>query len=356
MASGSSEIDTYSWYRSLPLSNDTLPYPTGTMFAVGECTFLKPYSFWQYQSTSGFTDTSTMSVAFTTYVDQSLQSTTASVTSSINYNLRQFVSTVPLVRWVSANVTQFSTFTYTSSFLNLQSTIVSSITSTVMSNFTSSGLFGYTTSNIYGTCVPYRYFSTIPILLSSFLSTINSNFISTSSSTIGGLSISSLYAPSFPYDFVSTASNVPYPVTIEFSNLNLGYSIKRLLDTTNYNVFVECQYNIYISTQTSATTHTWISSIGRFGGTSIAFGGAYRGRTTITKAGNGQYMEIYTKQMFTPDKTPNELTANYNDLYNMNCHITQQAGSSDNNVYIEIYAPGENNYTVTLVPRNESNY
>jgi hypothetical protein len=326
------------------------------MFAVGDCTFLKPYSFWQYQSTSGFTDTSTMSVAFTTYVEQSLQSTTASVTSSINYNLRQFISTVPLVKWVSGNITEVSSFTYTSSFLNWQSTILSTVTSTVMSNFTSSGLFGYTSSNIYGACVPYRYFSTVPVLLSSFVSTINSNFISSSRSTIGGIVVSSLYAPSFPYDFVSTASNVTYPVLIEFSNLNIGNTIQRLLDTKQYNIFVECQYSLYVSTQTETTPYVWISSIGRIGGTATAFGGGYRGRTTITKAGNGQYMEIYTKQMFTPNKDPNELTTNYNYLYNMNCHITRQSGSSDNNVYVEIYAPGENNYTITLVPRNESNY
>lgn len=361
MASGSFEIDTYSWYRSLPLSNDTLPYSTGTMFAVGECTFLKPYSFWQYQSTSGFTDTSTMSVAFTTYVQESLQSTTASVISSINYNLREFVSTIPLVKWVSANVTQFSTFTYTSSFLNWPSTILSTVTSTMMSNFTSSGLFGYTTSNIYGNCVPYRYFSTIPVLLSSFISTINSNFISSYTSTLGGLTVSSLYAQAHPYDFVSTAVNVPYPVLIEFSNLNLGTSIKNILDTREYNVFVECQYSLYVSTQTETTPYLWISSIGRFGDNSTGTHpfGDYTGRTTVTRVGTKQYMEIYTKQMFRPDPEgdpPTQLWPNGNDIYNMNCFISTPSGSTDTSVYVDIYAPGENNYTVTLVPIKASNY
>jgi hypothetical protein len=358
MASGSFEIDTYSWYRSLPLSNDTLPYPTGTMFAVGDCTFLKPYSFWQYQSTSGFTDSSTMSVAFTAYVEQSLQSTNASLTSSINYNLREFVSTIPLVKWVSANVTQFSTFIYTSSFLNWQSTVLSPITSTVMSNFTSSGLFGYTTSNIYGNCVPYRYFSTIPVVISSFASSINSNFISSSTSTIGGIVISSLYAPSLPYDFLSTSSNVSYPVFIQFSNLNIGKSIKRLLDTQEYNVFVECQYNVYVSTQTANTPYVWISSIGRFGDNSDGNHpfGDYKGRTTVTRVGNSQYMEVYTKQMFSPAAGTSQLWPLANDIYNMNCLITKPSNSTDSSVYVDIYAPGENNYTLTVVPIKASNY
>jgi hypothetical protein len=356
MASGSFEIDTYSWYRSLPLSNDTVAYPTGTMFAVGECSFLKPYTFWQYQSSAGFTDTSTMSVAFTNYVSQSLQSTTASLTSSINYNLRQFVSTVPLVRWISANVIDFRPFTYTSSFSNWPSTIRSTITSTTVSNFTSSGNFGYTTSNIYGSCVPYRYFSTVPITASSFASTLNINFISSYRSTIGELVVSSLFAKSFPYDFISTASNVPYPVLIEFSNLNLGRSIQTILDTKEYNVFVECQYNLYISTQTTNSPYRWVSSIGRFGGSLTSFGPNYLGRTTVTRIGDKQYLEVYTKQMFAPNKSINELTNNNNDLYNMNCRIEQPTGSMDSTVYVDIYAPGENNYTITVVPIKESNY
>lgn len=100
MASGSYNIDTFSWYRSLPLSNDTTGYSTGTLFAVGPNTFEVPYTFYQYQSTVGFTDTSTMSVAVANYVDASLQSTV----NGIGFN---FQSTIPLVKWVSTNNTSF---------------------------------------------------------------------------------------------------------------------------------------------------------------------------------------------------------------------------------------------------------
>ena len=93
MSSGSLNIDSFSWYRSLPLSNDTTGYSTGTMFAVGPSSFEVPYTFYQYQSTVGFTDTSTMSVAVANYVNTSLQSTVA----GIGFN---FQSTIPLVKWV----------------------------------------------------------------------------------------------------------------------------------------------------------------------------------------------------------------------------------------------------------------
>jgi hypothetical protein len=100
MSSGSLNIDSFSWYRSLPLSNDTTGYSTGTLFAVGPSSFEVPYTFYQYQSTVGFTDTSTMSVAVANYVAASLQSTV----NGIGFN---FQSTIPLVKWVSTNDTSY---------------------------------------------------------------------------------------------------------------------------------------------------------------------------------------------------------------------------------------------------------
>ena len=100
MSSGSLNIDSFSWYRSLPLSNDTTGYYTGTLFAVGRSSIEVPYTLYQYQSTVGFTDTSTMSVAVANYVEASLQSTV----NGIGFT---FQSTIPLVRWVSTNQTSF---------------------------------------------------------------------------------------------------------------------------------------------------------------------------------------------------------------------------------------------------------
>ena len=100
MSSGSLNIDTFSWYRSLPLSNDTTGYSTGTLFAVGPSSFEVPYTFYQYQSTVGATDTSTMSVAVANYVAESLRSTV----NGIGFN---YQSTIPLTHWIDPTNTSF---------------------------------------------------------------------------------------------------------------------------------------------------------------------------------------------------------------------------------------------------------
>ena len=83
MSSGSFEIDSYSWFRSLPLSNQINAYQTGTMFAVGDCAFLKPYTFYQYQSTVGATDTSTLSNVLVTYSQSTLETAVINLNSNI---------------------------------------------------------------------------------------------------------------------------------------------------------------------------------------------------------------------------------------------------------------------------------
>ncbi len=96
MASGSYNIDSFSWTRSLPLSTNTTGYSTGTLFAVGPSSFEVPYSFYQYQSTVGFSDTSTLSNAIGNVLSTSF-------TSTVNGIGFTFQSTIPLVRWVSTN-------------------------------------------------------------------------------------------------------------------------------------------------------------------------------------------------------------------------------------------------------------
>lgn len=66
------------------------------MFAVGPSSFEVPYTFYQYQSTVGFTDTSTLSNAIGNLINTSLVSTTTGIGFT-------FQSTIPLVRWVSTN-------------------------------------------------------------------------------------------------------------------------------------------------------------------------------------------------------------------------------------------------------------
>ena len=69
MASGSFNIDTFSYRHQLPLSNEYTAFSTGTMFAVGPSSFTQGYSFYDYSyGLCKFPDTSTLSVSLTTYI------------------------------------------------------------------------------------------------------------------------------------------------------------------------------------------------------------------------------------------------------------------------------------------------
>lgn len=350
MSSGSYEIDTLSWYRSLPLSNQINAYQTGTMFAVGDCAFLKPYTFYEYQQSVGATDTSTLSNVLVNYSQSTLQTAVTNLTSNIDYNKRQIVSTIPLVQWISSSYTSYAPFTFQSTFPSIPSTIPSTFQSTINFSLLSSGLFGYTSSNIYPGCSPYALFSTIPVLTSTFsasqVSTLQSNFIS----TIRGPVISSVNAPGSIVDFQSTLRISNFPETIKIAPVWLGGQMQDILDTRQYNAFVECQYSLYISTNTSLPY--WVSSVGAFALDDRALGqNGYVGRTTTTRSGQLQMQEIYTKQMFTPEPTFSQI-ARFNSNYNMNIVLRSTIHSVDSGeLYVDLFVPGENNFTFTLVPR-----
>ena len=353
MASGSYEIDTFSWYKSFPLSNLANGFSTGTLFAVGECGFMSPFSFYQYTSTVGFPDTSTMSVNFTNYVCTSLQSTTGSLLSTIGSNLRGYTSTIPLTRWISASITRTEPFTYPSSFFVAQSTCGSTITSTINNQFQSTGFFGYSTINAYAncpiSCPPYTYPSTIPILVSTFTSTtissITSNFIS-----IGqfGYATSNLTAPSFLFDFRSTytGTSVTLPYTMRSSNLYLGDEMTTLMNSRNYNVWVEAQYSLYL--YNAADNFYWISTTGVFN----EVDGINKGRTVVNRGGLSNYFEIYDKWMFNPAKAGEQSNMPPN-ISSFHLELSFfSTGSVLNNTMpkYDIFIPGQNNFTFTLVP------
>lgn len=88
MASGSFNIDTFSYRRQLPLSNEYTAFSTGTMFAVGPSSFLQGYSFYDYSyGLLGFPDTSTLSVSLTRLV-----CTSVSTVYGNEVGLQRFVS------------------------------------------------------------------------------------------------------------------------------------------------------------------------------------------------------------------------------------------------------------------------
>lgn len=354
MASGSFEIDSYSWFRSLPLSNCVTAYPQGTMFAVGECAFMNPYTFYQYQSSVGFTDTSTLSNALISTNANSLMSTTANLQSNINYNRRQIVSSIPLMRWISAATIETFPFTYESTFLNLNSNVTSTILSTFIFPFISSGNFGTITSNIYPSCAPYSLFSTINVTTSTFTSTsissISSNFISTLPSAV-----SSLFARSEVFDFVCTFSTTTYSnLNILFSNVWLGPALAYEIGSQSNDVIVDYQYSIYIST--SFNSMTWLSSLGQFAYPNTVTEDGYDGANTTTRIGDRVYNEIHVKQHFRPDgSAQTQIIDSF--VTNSNFYTTVFLQSSigatgPGEIFVDIFAPGTNNYFFTLVPRN----
>jgi hypothetical protein len=245
MASGSFNIDTYSWYRSLPLSNDTVPYPFLTMFAVGPSSFLAPYTFAQYQSATGFCNTTQMSNI---------------ITSNLNYGL---TSTAQLIKDV--------------------------------------------------------YQSTFP----------TQNFISTYSSF-----------------------TIPYgPNSIWLSpKVPLGKAMESLIQSRKYNVFAEFQYNVWVSTPYD--TFTWISTTGFIGRDNNTIG-----RSIVTRIGNTQYQTIRQELMFAA-QTYNEQNADSNGQIGQTPSTFQfmlqfQSSPSATNQFapaFEVFIPGENNYTLTLIP------
>ena len=238
MASGSFNIDSYSWYRSLPLSTDTLAYSTGTMFAVGPSSFMNAYSWYQYTSTVGFPDTSTMSVNFTNYVCTSLIST-------VNSLGKIFKSTIP-----------------------------------------------------------------------------TADFRSTYSAFSGD-----------------------YPGRIITSSITLGDSMSNLIASKQYDVFVDFQYNLYLSTPYD--TFTWVSTTGYIGSNAATIG-----RQVTTRVGNRDYDTIRQTLTFAPQPlaTQDQIGQNPSSFFFTLDLLSTPAATNAKSPAFDIYIPGANNYVFTLVP------
>ena len=308
MASGSYNIDTYSWYRSLPLSNDTMPYSTYQMFAVGTSSFLDEFTFYQYTTSSGFVDTSTLSSAIINVLNSSL--------ISIG---KIFVSTIPYTNYTDTTSTgtyiQTYPFDYPSTFNRTVSTFPSTFGPPpgTVSTFVSTGAFGPFTSSVAATPSPYNFTSTY------------------------------------------TGGSAQYPLQISTPKLWLGTSMQALLDAQiqnvpgQYNVFVEFQYSLYLSS--AATSYSWVSTTGTFGNTTLDDGNI--GRTVTTRVGMSNYSHIREELSFAGQ--PNTGGDREIGFFASNFTITLNLQSSFGTASalapaFDIYIPGENNFTFTLVP------
>jgi hypothetical protein len=310
MASGSFNINTFSWYNDLPLSNDTTAYSTCTMFAVGPSSFMQPYSFYQYTSTSGFLDTSTVITILN-----------SSITSTVSFLGKTYMSTIPYTNWIDT---------------------------------TSSGIFIQT--------YPFNYLSTFPCTISTFISTFpnpvgQSTFTSTSSNF--GPYQSSLIASEFHFDFISSfsGSNFNSPISIETSNLWLGQNLTAAINSKQYNVFVDYHYSIYTKFPAPSISTMWTSTVAFFGENNIN----NVGRTSVTRIGNNQCMDVVNRFIYKPqtiNDNPKELGTNASNyrtnivVQNMNTSNMIETYSTISTLTsaFDIYIPGQNNFTFTLVP------
>jgi hypothetical protein len=81
--SSSGKFNTIYFQNAFPLSTITAGYPPLTMLAVGNNGYLEPYSFYSYQSTSGFTDTSTITSGISSYIDKQISTTITYINSNV---------------------------------------------------------------------------------------------------------------------------------------------------------------------------------------------------------------------------------------------------------------------------------
>jgi len=332
MASGSFNINTFSRYGELPLANTVIPYSSLTMFAVGKNSLLSPYSFYDYTNASGFMDTSTMQTV--------LQS---SIVSTIRDTPKTFVSTIPYTKWVSSTTVQTNPLYYTSTFQLTTSTIPVSVQATYRSTFVSTIYPPPTVLYPSSTPVyPNPFLSTIPYL---FQSTIP-YFVSTSRS-FGPIVSTGVLAASYPFDFVSSYSgtSVQYPYCIQTSNVWLGDTMSQYINSKQYNVFVNCQYSLWLSTST--TPYSWIDTTGYFG-----TGNGIVGQTCRSRVGDSTYTQITNTFMYNPEPLgyQTQIGPNTSNFSLSICIRSTIQTTSSNIPSFDIFIPGNNNFTITLVP------
>jgi hypothetical protein len=339
MASGSFNINAFSRYGELPVRIDTIPYSTLTMFAVGSNSFVTPYSFYDYTNACGFKDTSTI----TTQI--------LSTTTNMIHNANQtFISTIPLTKWVSTDVTgtinvltRTSPFYYASTFQKTVSTIPVAVTNTYTSTLI---------STIYAPPIQL-YPNSTPIYPNAFQSTCFFEFQSTipyfvsTSTSFGPYTSTGVLAASYPFDFVSSYSGLveSYPMNIYTDSVWLGESMSQMINSKQYNVFINYQYSLWLSSST--TSYTWVSTVGYFGS-----GPGLTGQTSVTRVGDRTYTQITNTCMYVPEPIGQQTqiganTKSFSLLVSLRKSIFETAISGPS---YDLYVPGKNNFTITLVP------
>jgi hypothetical protein len=191
-----------------------------------------------------------------------------------------------------------------------------------------------------------------------------STSINTNISTIQGRTLSSIttltsninfigkiYTSSIEYpqnvDFMSTGFNNAYSGKILTPIIPLGEKLSHLINSHRFNVHVDFQYSLYLSTPTS--NFTWINTLGSLNTLDdpiLLFGN--KGSSNITRVGNNTYTTLNTSLVFSPTVT--QMPANISNFQlqiNLNSTINAISPLSP---YFDIYIPGSINFKITLTP------
>lgn len=292
MSSGSIDVDTISYRHAIPLTSNITAYSSLTVFATDKEGFLVPHTFYTLSKQSGFQDTSTLTTSF---INQNISTTISlqsNITSNINYIGKTFVSTIPYTQWISSQTV---------------------------------------------TTYPFYYNSTFT---STFYDGTSTSFIS-----------QGVLAQASPFNFVSTYndSSELYPGQILTSNVWLGEGMQSIINSGQYNIFVNYQYNLLLNT---SDQYSWVSTVGVFNSLERFAMYGNKGTASVTRIGNNQYIQITNTHCFKAEM-PGYRTQIPTNTSNFHLEIYLQSTISCKTEYapqFDIFIPGENNFTFTCVP------
>jgi hypothetical protein len=148
-------------------------------------------------------------------------------------------------------------------------------------------------------------------------------------------------------DFNATGTGDVYPQNIIGPTLWLENNITDIIKTNNYDVYVDFQYSLYLSTLTDR--FTWVDTLGSLNSLdNPLFTYGNKGSISKTRVGNDVYTQVNNTLLFNSKTTQMPLTtSNFQIQINLNSTINAISPLSP---YFDIYIPGSNNFKITLTP------
>jgi hypothetical protein len=200
-------------------------------------------------------------------------------------------------------------------------------------------------SSISVVTFPYLFNSS---LISSYNLSFPSSIVSTPIISLSTFISTGALASSLPQDFITASiSGNQYPGKILTPNLWLGQDLTNIINTRNYNVYINFKYSLYLST--SYDTYTWVTtqgSLNTLDNQLFSFGN--KGSLTTTRVGSYTYTDINTTLLFNPNLY--QMPANVSNFQIQLILNSSINSSSSVPPYFDIYIPAQNNFTVTLSP------